>query len=666
MPDQPTAQDFFGAPTAGANPVPGAASGALPTADQFFAKTPPEAGAAHDTIWSSLQSAGARILNSAGYGAQQSWGADTPDLDQGSIAALRKAGVFNDWSTGHESFLKTTSEAVMRGAAAAAETLYHAPGAVIGAVTGAAEQAGEEIKGKQPNAVRSALAYPFQAAGELGEGVQGGALAEFAGGAHEGSGVPSAFNSTREADAATARSVGVIGEGEAGYYDAVPVAPEAVQARVEAAQQAGIEPLPPQPPAPDIHEVARRIDPDTFQQYDALAAERETQRQALSNLISEREKTPEALQARAEIDEIIGGGGSVTARAAREDAVRASAPDAVLAKLDDAQARLNSALSTDTPEMLEARNKLLDADFAMRDLAPQVSQAYRQAADMLPDAATAKPIPTGAEAPQASGEGGEQPQGAEAQKPTSTTAEASPKEEGAAPGAPGGGPAAAGAEGQAPLAVAAEAEHGIAENAPAPNTEAAKPAKPGKGAMGTVEGTGELATRSLSEGVEAKAIEDGLSEGFGDLPEYHSLSMADQASRAADLIGKDYENAKAIAMGEKQPPKGLLPESVFVAVEKRALAEGDVDTLRALATRSKLSTAATTMGQRIRTLGERDQASPVGAILEVQKAREADLAKRMDIGAATRETVDEIKAEVRKAASKPAAWEDFLAGIRCD
>lgn len=646
----PTADDFFGgAPSGGAAPT-AVAAGALPTADQFFNPGPPQSGAAHDTIWSSLASAGARILNSAGYGAQQGWGADTPDLDQGSIAALRKAGVFNDYSTGHEVFLKSANEALLRGAASAAELVAHAPGTVVGGLTGAAQQIGEEIKGKGASPVRSALAYPFAAGGEAGEDLQGGALGELPAFSEVGltERTAQAAQSERVMQAAKARSTAVIGEGEAGYYGAQPVTPENLQARTEAAGEAGIEPPAPEPAAVDIHEVARRIDPETFQQYDALAAERETQRQALSDMVAEREKTPEALQAKAEIDEIAGGG-SETERAARLDAVRASAPEAVIAKLDDAQGRLDAALSTDTPEMVEARNKLMDADFAMRELAPTVSQAYRQAADMMPE--QIPPKATGA-APEAEAEKGEAqtPKAAEPAKPES----AAPAE----PGQPG-------AEGQPPV-LPVEAEQAIAENAPAPNTETAKPAPANpKGGIGKIEGTGELETRSLSEGVEANAIADGITESFGDLPEYRTLSMADQAAKAADLITKDYEGAKAVAMGEKQPPKGLLPESVFVGVEKRALAEGDVETLRQLATRSKLSTAATTMGQRIRTLGERDQASPVGAILDVQAAREKDLAKRMDIEAAKAETVNEIRDEVRKSASKPQAWADFIESIKC-
>lgn len=137
-----------------------------------------------------------------------------------------------------------------------------------------------------------------------------------------------------------------------------------------------------------------------------------------------------------------------------------------------------------------------------------------------------------------------------------------------------------------------------------------------------VEGTGPVKTRGLARGVEAKAVEKKLVENLGDLPEYKVVSMKDQAAKASDILAKDYERAKRIATGREVPPADVLPESVYVAVENRALAEGDVATIRDLATSSTLTSEATTMGQRIRTLAERDPDSAVRAIRAVKEARE--------------------------------------------
>lgn len=175
-----------------------------------------------------------------------------------------------------------------------------------------------------------------------------------------------------------------------------------------------------------------------------------------------------------------------------------------------------------------------------------------------------------------------------------------------------------------------------------------------------IEGTGAIKTRGLSEGIEANAIEKKLTDNFGDLPEYKQVSMKDQAQRAASLIESDPVSARAIAMGEKAPPKGLLPESVYVAAEHKATAEGDVQTLRDLAN-SKLSASATTMGQRIRTLGERDAESPLAAIQDVQKARAKAQAAR---GETPEKTVDTIKKSIRKTNTKE-TWSSFVDSITC-
>lgn len=175
-----------------------------------------------------------------------------------------------------------------------------------------------------------------------------------------------------------------------------------------------------------------------------------------------------------------------------------------------------------------------------------------------------------------------------------------------------------------------------------------------------IEGTGDLKTRGLSSNVEATAIEKKLTDNFGDLPEYRQVSMADQAAKAADLISKNPEAARAIAMGDKAPPKGILPESVFVAVEHDATVRSDVQTLKDLAN-SKLASSATTMGQRIRTLGERDEYSPTAAIQDVQKTRNEAQAAR---GFSVSKEITKARSLIRKGNTKE-TWGDFVNSITC-
>jgi len=183
-----------------------------------------------------------------------------------------------------------------------------------------------------------------------------------------------------------------------------------------------------------------------------------------------------------------------------------------------------------------------------------------------------------------------------------------------------------------------------------------------------VTGTGETKTRTLAKGVEEKAIENKLTKGLGDLPEYQTVNMKEQAAKAQDLLTKDYEKSKRIAMGEELPPADIIPESVFVAVENKAINEADVATLKDLATASGLTAEATTMGQRIRTLAERNPESPVTAIKEVSEARTQMAQKRLK----TKETkilqkaeMASIKEHIKKVAPTKETWTDFIKGLQC-
>jgi len=117
-------------------------------------------------------------------------------------------------------------------------------------------------------------------------------------------------------------------------------------------------------------------------------------------------------------------------------------------------------------------------------------------------------------------------------------------------------------------------------------------------------------------------------------------------------------------MGDEMPPEGLLPESVFTAVENRALANNDVDTMLALAASSSRPVEASVMGQRIRMLGERNPSSPVTAIRDIQTAREARAQKTFGKNGAEK-IKTEIQVELKRTAPKAKDWASFLDSIRC-
>jgi len=191
------------------------------------------------------------------------------------------------------------------------------------------------------------------------------------------------------------------------------------------------------------------------------------------------------------------------------------------------------------------------------------------------------------------------------------------------------------------------------------------PVKTASTTLKPIPGTGEVKVRGLAQGVEVKALQSNLEANFGNLPEYRAVNMADQAKRAVDLIAKDGEYARSIAMGERAAPRGILPESVFTAIENKAIREGDVNTIRDLAD-SRLVSSATTMGQRIRALAERNPESPTGAIAEVVKAREMAAEKKTgNISEAQEQVTTDIKDEIAKTKPKVTDWNSFIDSLKC-
>ena len=171
---------------------------------------------------------------------------------------------------------------------------------------------------------------------------------------------------------------------------------------------------------------------------------------------------------------------------------------------------------------------------------------------------------------------------------------------------------------------------------------------------------GEIKTSKLALGVEQKAIEEKLVKNLGGLPEYETVNMADQAKKSAELLSNDPELALKVAQGIENAPQGILPESVFTAVEEQALKNGDVETITKLA-KSNLVSEATVMGQRIRALAERNPNSPTEAIKDVIKSREKKLGK--DVKKAKTEEATKIKEKIK--APDKNDWGAFIKGLTC-
>lgn len=171
----------------------------------------------------------------------------------------------------------------------------------------------------------------------------------------------------------------------------------------------------------------------------------------------------------------------------------------------------------------------------------------------------------------------------------------------------------------------------------------------------------------LSKGVEAKAIEKKLADSFDGLSEYDTITIKDQASRADDILRRDPDKARRIAMGLEKAPEGTKDFAVYVALEQQAARNGDVATLRDLATKSTLNRKSSESAQALRLLAERDPDSPVAKIAEIATARAKAAARRgVDPEKAVAAGVKEAKAAMAKAPKAPKeTWASFIDEITC-
>lgn len=156
-------------------------------------------------------------------------------------------------------------------------------------------------------------------------------------------------------------------------------------------------------PQHDLHAIARRIDPDTFSTYDELAAQRDSFRASIERLQNPPDEDIAAAQQRrdelqAGYDRFLEGRGGYTggpeARRLRAE-IRAAQAD--IDELNERRAAFGEGRAEETPEIAALRQHVMRADFAMRDLAPQVSAAYRRAAEAV-GAGTIPPEPQAAPA----------------------------------------------------------------------------------------------------------------------------------------------------------------------------------------------------------------------------------------------------------------------------
>jgi len=137
------------------------------------------------------------------------------------------------------------------------------------------------------------------------------------------------------------------------------------------------------------------------------------------------------------------------------------------------------------------------------------------------------------------------------------------------------------------------------------------------------------------------------------LSTYQTMNKAEQITKASTYVVNNQQEALDVLRGKVEPPKGIIPESIYIAMTE--LAKDDIT----LATKLS-SLSATALGQRISILSEINKDNPVRLLNEVYKVRAKAVEKRFGKNA-TEKVVKSIKEKVK--VPDKWDWNNFINSI---
>jgi len=177
----------------------------------------------------------------------------------------------------------------------------------------------------------------------------------------------------------------------------------------------------------------------------------------------------------------------------------------------------------------------------------------------------------------------------------------------------------------------------------------------------------ETYTPRTAQRVELKAIEEGLTKGFEDMPVKDKVHIADQAELAYKLIKNDWEFARRIINGQEKTPGRLRPESLWLAMDTIARQSKDLDLMKELAKSPIVTETISEAGKTLSMIQNIDKDSPTYKLMEISKAREEIVKQRYgkDIKQAEAKIEAEIDKFVKRRSPSKGDWLNFVESIKC-
>ena len=172
----------------------------------------------------------------------------------------------------------------------------------------------------------------------------------------------------------------------------------------------------------------------------------------------------------------------------------------------------------------------------------------------------------------------------------------------------------------------------------------------------------------VSDDINSKIV----TKGFDELTKeqqavFDPITKEDQLKKVSELLTKDPEKAKSMALGKEPIPNDLNSQVVFNAVKLKALDDLDINTLRELAS-SPIATERSVAAQTLSASGfNNGESDPIVAIQEIAKTRQAANNKKTGKGNVEKqkkEEVSKIQKSIKEVVKKQ-DWEGFIKGLEC-
>jgi len=149
-----------------------------------------------------------------------------------------------------------------------------------------------------------------------------------------------------------------------------------------------------------------------------------------------------------------------------------------------------------------------------------------------------------------------------------------------------------------------------------------EPVKP----AGTSSVNREIKVSKIAKEIEAKAVEQHLTEGFSQLAGYSPITIKEQSLLATDLVNSSLEGARSIIRGEVPLPENLKGTSLITAMEEYLVKNPNAEMIMELA-KSPLVSGTSEAAQELRLAAERDPYSPLSVIKRLEDNTKAVIEK---------------------------------------